>query len=296
MGRPKKIRAPLPPIWVASDDLWAISAPILAKHDPPKPRGRKRINQRAAFDAIIFRLRTGCQWNHLPTEYPDDNSVHRTFQRWVTLGIFDRIWAVIQEACEDLHGCAGYPRTGGEWQAAEATLDKARSAAAHQGGSRLVRIPLNRAQCGSTSSGVKKSLIVEVDGGPLGITVAGANVPDAQLLDGTIRAIVLQRPPVEEGDDQHLAMDKGYDNDTGYGACLDHAYVPHIALKRHERPSRPVKHPTRRWVIERTLGWLSMCRGILVRWEKKSANYLGMLKLACGLIWFRRYHRLADLR
>jgi putative transposase len=39
-----------------------------------------------------------------------------------------------------------------------------------------------------------------------------------------------------------------------------------------------------------------MCRGILVRWEKKSANYLGMLKLACGLLWFRRYHRLADLR
>jgi len=79
---------------------------------------------------------------------------------------------------------------------------------------------------------VKKSLIVEADGGPLGITVAGANVPDAQLLDATIRAIVLQRPPVEEGYDQHLAMDKGYDNDTGYGACLDHEYVPHIALKR----------------------------------------------------------------
>jgi hypothetical protein len=39
-----------------------------------------------------------------------------------------------------------------------------------------------------------------------------------------------------------------------------------------------------------------MCRGILIRWEKKSANYLGMLKLACGLLWFRRYHRLANLR
>jgi hypothetical protein len=143
---------------------------------------------------------------------------------------------------------------------------------------------------------VKKSLIVEADGGPLGITVAGANVPDAQLLDATIEAIVLARPPVEDGYEQQLALDKGYDNDTGYGTCIDHGYQPHIALIRDERPARPIKHPARRWVVERTLAWLSMYRGILVRWEKKSANYLGLLKLACGLLWYRRYHRLANLR
>jgi putative transposase len=131
MGRPKKIRPPLPPIWEASDELWAIVEPILAEFDPSKPCGRKRIDQRAAFDAIIFRLRTGCQWNHLPAEYPDDSSVHRTFQRWVERGVFDRIWAVVQEACEDLGGCDW------EWQAADTAMGKAR-----KGGTRLVRIPL----------------------------------------------------------------------------------------------------------------------------------------------------------
>jgi hypothetical protein len=35
------------------------------------------------------------------------------------------------------------------------------------------------------------------------------------------------------------------------------------------------------------------CRAILVRWDKKAANYLGPLKLACALLWFRRYVRLA---
>ncbi len=138
--------------------------------------------------------------------------------------------------------------------------------------------------------------MVEGQGGPLGIVVAGANVPDAQLLDATIDAIVLARPPIEAGYEQRLALDKGYDNDTGYGVCLDHEYIPHIALKRDQRPPRPQQHSARRWVVERTLAWLSMCRGILVRWEKKSENYLGMLQLACGLIWFRRYHRLANLR
>ena len=95
---------------------------------------------------------------------------------------------------------------------------------------------------------MKKSLIVEADGGPLGITIAGANVPDAQVLDATIRAIVLERPPVEDDYPQHLALDRGYDNDTGYGVCLDHEYTPHIALKRDERPPRPTN-------IRRGAGW-----------------------------------------
>ena len=51
-----------------------------------------------------------------------------------------------------------------------------------------------------------------------------------------------------------------------------------------------------RWVVERTISWLARCRGILIRWEKKAANYLGLLKLACALLWFRRYHRLTHLR
>src|SRR5918912_3007422 len=86
MGRPKKVRAPLPPIWRTPDELWAVVEPILVELDPPK-RGPKRIDQRAALDAIIFRVRSGCQWNRLPREYSDDSSVHRTLQRWIDRGV-----------------------------------------------------------------------------------------------------------------------------------------------------------------------------------------------------------------
>jgi putative transposase len=141
-------------------------------------------------------------------------------------------------------------------------------------------------------NGVKKSLLVEADGGPLAITIAGANVPDAKLLARTIEAIVLERPEPEPEYPQHLCLDKGYDNDDGWGACVDHSYEPHIALIRDERPDRPKVHPARRWVVERTIAWLSKCRGILIRWEKKAENCLGLLKLACGLLWLRRYHHL----
>jgi putative transposase len=144
--------------------------------------------------------------------------------------------------------------------------------------------------------GVKQSLLVEADGGPLAIAIAGANVPDAQLLEATIDAIVLERPEPEPDFEQHLSLDKGYDNPTGWGTCIDRDYVPHITPIRDERPPRPKRYKARRWVVERTLAWLSKCRGLLVRYEKKAANYLGLLKLACCLIWFRRYLRLTGSR
>jgi transposase len=81
MVRPKKEREPLPTLWEEPNELWTMIEPVLAEHDAPK-RGPKRIDQRAALDAVIFRLRIGCQWNRLSKEYPDDSSVHRMFQRW----------------------------------------------------------------------------------------------------------------------------------------------------------------------------------------------------------------------
>jgi len=54
--------------------------------------------------------------------------------------------------------------------------------------------------------------------------------------------------------------------------------------------------PARRWVVERTLAWLSKCRAILVRYAKKSSNYLGLIMIACILLWYRRAWRLGVLR
>jgi len=50
------------------------------------------------------------------------------------------------------------------------------------------------------------------------------------------------------------------------------------------------------WVIERTLGWLSKCRAILVRYDKKAANYLELIKVASILLWYRRQQHLSLFR
>ena len=94
---------PLATIWRVPDELWEIIEPILKEHDPPKSTGPPRIDQRQALDAIIFRMRSGCQWNRLPKEeFPGDSSVHRTLQRWVELGVLDLIWEKLIEEREEL--------------------------------------------------------------------------------------------------------------------------------------------------------------------------------------------------
>ena len=121
----------LPTIWRVPDDLWDMIVPVLGELDPPRSTGRPRINPRVALDAMIFRMRTGCQWNRLPKELGDDSAVHRTFQRWVQLGVFDRIWAVVQTHCAELGG------VNWEWQSADGALRKAR-----MGGTKLAETPL----------------------------------------------------------------------------------------------------------------------------------------------------------
>lgn len=138
---------------------------------------------------------------------------------------------------------------------------------------------------------------MEGNGGPLGVVIAGANVHDTKLLEATIDAIVVGRPEPDEVE-EHLCLDKGYDNPTGRAAALEGEYVPHIRRIGEEKldGKNRKRHPARRWVVERTLGWLNRCRAILVRYNKKASNYLGLIQLACILLWYRRSWQLANLR
>jgi putative transposase len=146
---------------------------------------------------------------------------------------------------------------------------------------------------------VKRSILVEADGGPLAVVIAGAHVHDTKLLAATLEAIVVERPPPTTDHPQHLCLDKGYDNPTGEAAIADHHDVPHIRRIGEEKLDSATgeqRFPARRWVVERTLAWLAKCRALLVRYDKHSANFLGLLQLACSLLWFRRLHRLSHLR
>ena len=88
------------------DSLWAKIQPVLLAADPPKATGRKRVDQRLLLNGIVYKMRSGCQWNRLPKELGDDSTVHRTYQRWLRLGVFERVWAIVEAESERLGGAA----------------------------------------------------------------------------------------------------------------------------------------------------------------------------------------------
>ena len=89
--------AQLENLWEIRDCLWEKIQPVLLAADPPKATGRKRVDQRRLLNGIVYKLRSGCQWNHLPKELGDDSTIHRTFQRWMRLGVFVQVWAMLAE-------------------------------------------------------------------------------------------------------------------------------------------------------------------------------------------------------
>jgi putative transposase len=124
--------------------------------------------------------------------------------------------------------------------------------------------------------------------------MAGANVHDTTLLAATLEAIVVDRPLPTGAMPQHLCLDKGDDHPTGHETVAAYQYTPHIRRIGEEKlaPNGQKTDPARRWVVERTLAGLSKGRGLLVRSAKKAVNFLGLLPLACALMWRRRRTRL----
>ena len=120
MARRRPRRPPLGTIWEVPDALWERIEPILVAFWPRKPTGRRVANWRKMLNGILFRMRSGCQWDQLPERYGPKSTVHDWFQRWVEGGIFEKVWAVLVAECDDLGGVRW------QWQSADAMLGKAR--------------------------------------------------------------------------------------------------------------------------------------------------------------------------
>ena len=140
-------------------------------------------------------------------------------------------------------------------------------------------------------------MLTEADGGPVAVVVAGANVHDSMLLQDALEAVIVEPPNPVAGPGkvtQHLCLDKAFDGAPSEATAQVFGYVPHVRRVGEEKTDgrgRRTKR-ARRWVVERTVAWLNRCRGVLVRWEKKSQNYLAVVQLASALLWYRRLHRL----
>lgn len=99
-------------------------------------------------------------------------------------------------------------------------------------------------------------------------------------------SIVIWRPKKKKKQ-QNLCLDRGYDSSEIECEVVKRRYVPHIRYKGEKRKCHSGKR-RRRWVVERTNSWHNRFRKLLIRYEKKSDNYLGLVHLACCMIVYRR--------
>jgi len=111
---------PLGTIWRIPDELWTIIQPILEEFWPRKVEGRPPADWRKVLEGIVFRMRSGCQWDQLPKEFGPKSTVHDWFQRWNKGGVMEKIWATLVENCQELGGVSW------KWQSADGAMAKAR--------------------------------------------------------------------------------------------------------------------------------------------------------------------------
>lgn len=124
----------------------------------------------------------------------------------------------------------------------------------------------------------------------MGLEIAGANRPDMKLVADTLASVpqVVEDRRLEHlasgESEQSLCMDAGYDFDEVREVVWEFGYTAYIRGRGEEVKAKEAGKRARRWVVERTHSWLNRYRRLLVRWEKKAANYLAMLHFACALI------------
>lgn len=132
-------------------------------------------------------------------------------------------------------------------------------------------------------------MLTDGNGLPIGLAVDGANRNDFKMARETIESIPIPRPRPTRAEPQGICLDKGYDYQEVYDLVEEFHSTAHIHSRGEEAKAlkKDAMTKARRWVVERTHSWMNRFRRILIRWEKKAENYVGMLHLVCGLITWR---------
>ena len=240
-----------------TDEQW----PLVEPHIPVYPGGRPRTTDvRAVLDAILYILRTGCQWRYLPGDLPPKSTVWRYFNRWRRDGTLDTIHDPLRRKVRTAEK-PYHPRT-------TASVDS-QSVDATSGGEQRGR------DNHKNVDGRKRHIVVDSMGLLLAVLVTAADVDDAKAAPDLFAR--LEGQPM--GKVKRMFADNKYHNFALYEWVESNVEWGLEIVRRPEGSKGWVKLPIR-WTVERTFAWLSRCRRLSLDREKSTLSSESFVKLA----------------
>jgi len=232
-----------------TDAQWALVEPLL-----PAPRGGREFgrplkhSRREIVNAILYMARCGCSWRQLPGDLPPWGTVYDYFTAWTDDGTVERVHTRLRDALRD---------RGGRDPMASAGVVDSQSVK----GADTVGAGSRGYDAGKKINGRKRHIVVDTLGLLVVVLVTAASVQDR---DGGRR--VLDRAKMAMPSLALVFADGGY-----AGRLVSWArWVPRFVLDIVRKPDgqRGFAVLPRRWVVERTLSWLTAHRRLARDYER----------------------------